>query len=96
MDFEALMVGDRIPAAFVELRRRKRGVEHDSVALRASYRFELVEQGGPVALPLAARGYIDAGDVVAAEGSRAEKLIAVLKDKHHIADDVGRNGIEAV
>ena len=47
-------------------------------------------------MPLAARGYIDAGDVVAAEGSRAEKLIAVLKDKHHIADDVGRNGIEAV
>ena len=47
-------------------------------------------------MPLASRGYEDAGDVVAAEGSRDEKLIAVLKDKHHIADDVGRDGIEAV
>ena len=47
-------------------------------------------------MPLAARGYEDAGNVIVAEGFRAEKMIAVLKDKHYIADDVGRDGIEAV
>lgn len=76
------MVSDRVPAVFVEARRRKRCVEEDSVGLTAGHRFELIEQGSSVALPLTTRGHEDAGDVVAAESSCADKSLAVFKEEH--------------